>query len=568
MARSTVAIRFTGDVGDLKRAIGEVDGSLQKVGDAGKKATVAIGAGLAGVAVGAFQAVDAASDLAESMSKVEVVFGSGADAVEAWADKAATSLGMSKQAALEAAGTFGNFLIAMGAPEEAAQSMSTNLVQLASDLASFNNANPEEVLLALRSGLAGEAEPLRKFGVSLSAARIEAEGLKVGINKAYNEMSAAEKSTLAYQVIMEDTALAQGDFARTSDGMANKQRILSAQFQDMKARVGSALIPAMSALVDVLARKVLPAVEALGNWMARNKGVVAAAGAVIGTVLVAAFASWAVSAAAAAAATVAALAPVIAITAGVAALVAGIIYAYNEWDAFRDAVQSVARFLSETLWPALQTVVRFITDQVVPVVARLIEAWVGFHVKIAEIIVDVIRLFDDVVAFVGGLAGRMASAAGDLWGWATSGLESIKNTVVGAFEGAVNGIIAVLNLAIKAYNAIPLVGNIDTIDPVSWRDDEKARKSSASSAVRGLRIGLASGGIIKARPGGVPVTAAEAGEDEVFAPLSRFREMVGAGKGAGVVIHIDARGAVMGPADLDRWVAESLSRARKMGYAI
>ena len=36
-----------------------------------------------------------------------------------------------------------------------------SMVQLAGDMASFHDQDPTEMLVALRSGLAGEAEPLR-----------------------------------------------------------------------------------------------------------------------------------------------------------------------------------------------------------------------------------------------------------------------------------------------------------------------------------------------------------------------------------------------------------------------
>jgi len=64
-------------------------------------------------------------------------------------------------------------------------------------------------------------------------------------------MTAAEKSTLSYQIIMKDTALAQGDFARTSDGLANKQRIMSARFQDVQAKIGQGLLPVVLSLVEL-----------------------------------------------------------------------------------------------------------------------------------------------------------------------------------------------------------------------------------------------------------------------------------------------------------------------------
>lgn len=240
-----------------------------------------------------------ASDAEESASKVGVVFGDAAGEIKAWADGAAANLGMSSQEALEAAGTFGNLFRAMEIGTPTAADMSQNIVGLASDLASFNNANPTEVLDALRAGLTGEVEPLRRFGVNLNQARIEAEALRLGLAKApvdlrkvelatnavdraqhdlavairkhgensdeakakqdaltraqmqleqamaggKVELDAAAKAQAAYSLILADTSLAQGDFARTADGAANQQRILTAQAKDLGAELGAQLLP-------------------------------------------------------------------------------------------------------------------------------------------------------------------------------------------------------------------------------------------------------------------------------------------------------------------------------------
>lgn len=206
-------------------------------------------------------AMSAASDLSESLSKVGVVFGESAPAVESWANTAAKAMGMSKQQALEAAGTFGNFLQAMGQTPSAAKDMSLSMVQLASDLASFNNADPSEVLLALRSGLSGESEPLRKFGVALSEAAVQAKAAEMGLGGLGRELTEQEKISARYAIIMAQTTTAQGDFARTSGGAANQQRILAAETANLSAEIGTKLLPAKIALQRVLVEQVLPALS-------------------------------------------------------------------------------------------------------------------------------------------------------------------------------------------------------------------------------------------------------------------------------------------------------------------
>src|SRR3972149_9211460 len=123
---------------------------------AGFLAANVIAKGFGAVTKGFGDSMALASAFNESLSKTRVVFGDSSKVVEDFAKKAASNLGMANGAALEATSTFGNFLQAMGTARKPAADMSMAMVTLAGDLASFNNASPEDVLLALRSGLSGE----------------------------------------------------------------------------------------------------------------------------------------------------------------------------------------------------------------------------------------------------------------------------------------------------------------------------------------------------------------------------------------------------------------------------
>ena len=187
--------------------------------------------------------VKAASNLAETLSKSKVVFGASAKGIEEWGNTAARNLGISKQAAIEAAASFGNLFVGLDLSEQKAADMSKGIVTLAGDLASFNNLDPTEVLDKLRSGLSGEAEPLRRLGVYLTEAKVKAKAMEMGLADAKGELSESAKVLARYQLILDETGTAQGDFARTSDGMANQQRILNAEMQDTSAKLGGVLMP-------------------------------------------------------------------------------------------------------------------------------------------------------------------------------------------------------------------------------------------------------------------------------------------------------------------------------------
>jgi hypothetical protein len=187
-------------------------------------------------------AITAASNMEESLSKVNVIFGRGAKEVEKFARTAAKELGQSQQAVLNAAGAFGTFGKAAGLSGVDLATFSNDFTTLATDLASFNNTSPEEAVQAIGAALRGEAEPLRRFGVLLNDATLKQEALTLGIYDGKGALTAQQKILAAQEAIYKQTADAQGDFMRTSDGLANSQRTLAATFENVKAKFGAAFL--------------------------------------------------------------------------------------------------------------------------------------------------------------------------------------------------------------------------------------------------------------------------------------------------------------------------------------
>lgn len=253
------SVTVTGDVDPgLRTSVVSLDASLDDAAESGSRlGTILAGIGVVGTLAAVRALADAASDLQESTSKAQVVFGEEFQDVQAFAEGAATSTGLANQEALEATATFGNLFQALGTSREEAARLSPEVVQLAADLASFNNLAVDETLEKLRSGLVGEVEPLRSLGVSFLAADVAAKGLELGLGDVNGVLSEGEKVQARYALIVEQTSLAQGDFARTSDGLANQQRILEAELGNAAAAAGTALLPALLAIVTEL-REAIP----------------------------------------------------------------------------------------------------------------------------------------------------------------------------------------------------------------------------------------------------------------------------------------------------------------------
>ena len=282
MAREsrTLKLSILADVDELKKSLNigskDVDGFAGKIGDFSKKAAVAFAAVAAAAGAMAIKigvdAVKAASDLGETISKVNVLFGDTAKDIEKFADGAATSLGQTKQQALDAAATFATFGKSAGLSGKDLANFSTDFVKLSSDLASFNNTSPEQAINAIGSALRGEAEPLRAYGVLLDDASLRQSALSLGIIKTTKEALTPQQKVLAAQaLIYEQTGAAQGDFERTSDGLANQTRILTAQLENAKVTIGEALLPIVLKLANFFSENVIPIVEKVAAAFGSNK---------------------------------------------------------------------------------------------------------------------------------------------------------------------------------------------------------------------------------------------------------------------------------------------------------
>lgn len=273
-----------GAVRDLSKFGATAEAEMGRAGKASEKlagqlTAIGVGATVAAAVgvVGLKKLADSASGVTEAQNKVNVVFGDSSEVITDFATDAAKSAGISKKAALDAAGGFGQMLKTSGVATDQAAEMSVKLVQLAGDLASFNNIDPSEALEKLRSGLAGEAEPLRTVGVLLSETRVKEEAYRLGLAQTGAVLTEQQKVQARYSLILKDTALAQDDFNRTSDSLANQQRTLSAEFENLKANLGAGVLPAFQAVFGA-ASDVLGAFSSLPPEMQKTIGTVAGVG--------------------------------------------------------------------------------------------------------------------------------------------------------------------------------------------------------------------------------------------------------------------------------------------------
>jgi hypothetical protein len=398
MAKSIITATITGDSRGLRTSIDQADTRLgqfsNNVGRIARgvgRAIGGIGLAFAGAALAAKPLIDAASDLDESVSRADQVFGNSADSIQNWSQSAASSLGIARAEALDAAGTFGILGQAAGFTGGDLNDFSTSLVEAAADMASFNNLTPEETLAKLQAGLNGSSEPLRSVGVFLDEAAVAAKAAEMGLGGLGGELTQQDKIAARYALIMEQLGGngTLGDFARTSDGVANQSRILSARFTDLQAKIGQRLLPVAAALASGLLRLVGFA-ERVGaafsegglagvvdmlrerfGWMEdkvrANLPLFAGLATAVGVVLVAALVAMAAAAWAAVAPILVMAAPFIAVAAAAGLLAAGFVYLYTEVEMFRrivDIVIDAVVLHFRVLWTIAQTMFNIVSGVV------------------------------------------------------------------------------------------------------------------------------------------------------------------------------------------------------------
>ena len=211
--------------------------------------------------------VDESVSIGEEAQKANVIFEGSAAAIQEFA-RSSTGIGLSTKAALQATASFGNLFTAIGLNNRQAADYSQTLTVLAADLASFNNTSVEDAVLALGSALRGESEPIRRYGVLLSDATLKQTAQANGFKVTSGALTPVVRAQAAYLAILQQTSKAQGDFERTSDSLANQQRILGAEWNNVRAVIGDALQPAYRAIVQAL-RDSLPAIRQAGQELAK-----------------------------------------------------------------------------------------------------------------------------------------------------------------------------------------------------------------------------------------------------------------------------------------------------------
>lgn len=198
------------------------------------------------------KAIDISSALTEVQNVVDVTFGDMSDKMNEFADSALQLYGMSELMAKQIGSRFQAMGVSMGFAQDEMADMSIRLTQLAGDLSSFYNVSQDQIATALQSIFTGETEPLRRFGLDLSFATVEAWALAQGLDADMQSMTQAEKTMLRYQYVLANTGAATNDFIRTQNSWANQLRLLTGAFEQLGSIVGGVLVNAFKPFIQAL----------------------------------------------------------------------------------------------------------------------------------------------------------------------------------------------------------------------------------------------------------------------------------------------------------------------------
>lgn len=261
-ALQSVAPKLEAFNANARRAFEQLQAGVNNVG----KALVALGTSVAAASV---KLIDLASDANEAASKFSFVFGKAAEETGKKLDEFSKAAGRSRYAMRDMAANIGALIGPMGFTRKKTGELSSTFAKLAVDLSSFFNVTEEDALQALKSGIVGESEPLRRFGVQLNEAKIQAEAFKLGLAKTKEQVQGAVKAQAILSIVLRETKQAQGDAIRTGDQFANSLRRMNDFIKDSATDLGMALIPAATRFV----RAVGDMAEPVKNWAKANQEV-------------------------------------------------------------------------------------------------------------------------------------------------------------------------------------------------------------------------------------------------------------------------------------------------------
>lgn len=426
--------------GAFQRGIDSSRNKLDSWGSSFRSWGTGLTAGVTTPIIGAGAAfVNWASSAEQTLGATEVLWGENADTMVAWSESASTSMGMTQNAALQNANRFNAMFKTLGVGNGVVMDMSQGFTTLSADLSAMWGGSPDEAAESLTSALRGNYEAMDKYNVNLTEAMVSQEAMNVAMADGRSEVTEADKVQARYNLIMEQTTDAQGQFARETDTTAGRLATMSARVKDAATKFGTLLLPYVNKGLELFS-KLVDRIEGLSDTQRKWVLGIAAVAAAIGPVLL--VVGMLLPGLSALVAVIGFLvSPIGLIVVAVAALAAGLIYAYTHFEGFRNIVNAVASTIAGVAVAAFEALVG--------VFSKLKDAfdlggWSGMFGALGDMLLNGLASLSNM-AFAGiqWLADQFINGASSLWNAAVTwfqGLWDGASSKWGEFTGWVGGL--------------------------------------------------------------------------------------------------------------------------------
>lgn len=186
------------------------------------------------------------SSVEETGSKFNTVFGEMAGSVDEFGESFANMAGLTKREFQDIASVTASILQGLGADLATSAAETQRVLTLAADLASFNNVSIQEAFAAIRSGLIGESEPLKRFGIVLTESETKLRALNTTGKSSEKQLTNLEKAQARLNIITKNAGVALGDLERTQSSAANESKRFNAVVREQEELLATALLPALN----------------------------------------------------------------------------------------------------------------------------------------------------------------------------------------------------------------------------------------------------------------------------------------------------------------------------------
>ncbi len=374
---------------NASKELGKIGGILEKNKQAIRNAGIAMTAFGGAVSLGMKKAVDEAKVAEGTYNKFNTVFGEHSEDMMSFVKDLRKEMPLATHEIARLGADMQDLLVPMGLSRGLATDMSQGFLDVANKIAAFNDADPSDVLEAIKSGIAGSAEPLKRYGVNALETSLEARALKMGLLEAgqgFKDLEPEVKVQIRAQALLaqvvDNSSDAINGFEKNNDSLLRRQQDLQANMKELSKTIGDFLIP----IFDAVVKKMLPIVNNMIAWIKEHPKlskwifiIVGALGAlmvVLGPLLIilpGLISFFGIMATAIGLL----LSPIGLVVAAIIGLVAAILYVWKHWEEFKSGALLIWETIAEAVekaWNKIKEIILGVWEKI----KKPIEAVTGF----------------------------------------------------------------------------------------------------------------------------------------------------------------------------------------------